>query len=145
MNIKQALKRKNKLVQEIKTEFEKIEEYNSIPEKNNRPYSANLALKRWSELTEELIDLKTTIHMANLLVYDKIFTLSERKNQIKMLKTLDCTEGVPARSKYDNFDLPPRKSEITINERDEFIKSLEDEIEKLQDELDEWNHITKIY
>lgn len=144
MNIKQALKRKNKLVQEIKTEFEKLQEYNSIPDKNHRPYSSKLALENWLELTKELIVLKTKIHLANVIVYDKIFKLSELKNQIKLLKTLDCTQGVPLRSRYDVSDLPSRKTEITINERDDLIKQWEEEIEIIQDELDEWNYTTKI-
>ena len=37
MNIKQALKRKNKLVGEIAQEFKKVSQYNSIEEKNERP------------------------------------------------------------------------------------------------------------
>lgn len=144
MNIKQALKRKNKLVQEIKTEFEKVEQYNSISETNFRPYSAKRALENWVKLTNELVNVKTNIHLANAPVYPKIFQLSELKNQVKLLKTLDCTEGVPSRSRYDSVDLPSRKAEITVIERDSMIKDMETQIETIQDELDEWNHTTQI-
>jgi len=38
MNIKQALKRKNKLVKEISSEFEKLQKYNSIADGMERVY-----------------------------------------------------------------------------------------------------------
>ena len=93
MNIKQALKKKNKLVGMISEEFNKASQYNVVDEGNARPYSATEAIGRWMELTNELIVLKTQIHKANLPVYDKIFELSELKNQVKHLRSLNCTSG----------------------------------------------------
>ena len=46
MNIKQALKYKNKLASKMNEEFEKANRYNSVEEGNVRPYSAFEALNK---------------------------------------------------------------------------------------------------
>lgn len=143
MNIKQALKRKNKLTQLINEEFLKAAKYNVIEEGNPRPYSSVESIAKWQNLSNELVQLKTKIHKANLPMYEMIFTLSETKNQIKHLRNLDCSSGIS----YNRWD--PEKpiikhSEINIVERDGMIKSLEERIEIIQDELDKWNHNTLI-
>jgi hypothetical protein len=144
MNIKQALKRKNKLVKEINDTFKIVMTYNSVSEGNERPYSPKESLEVWKNLNNELIELKTGIHRANAPVYDKIFKLGELKNQIKHLNSIDCTSGVPPRSRYDNSDSPARVAEISIIERDKLVKDLEKEIDNIQDFLDDWNFKTTI-
>lgn len=144
MNIKQALKRKTKLVKEINDAFGNVLAYNSVSEGTERPYSPRVSLELWKKLNDELIELKTSIHRANVPVYDKIFRLSELKNQIKLLKGLDCTAGIPPRSRYDVTDGPARTTEITVVERDDLIKAYEKEIDTIQDFLDEWNFKTII-
>ena len=144
MNIKQALKRKTKLVKEINDAFGNVLAYNSVSEGTERPYSPRISLEIWKNLNDELIELKTAIHRANAPVYDKIFKLSELKNQIKLLKGLDCTSGVPPRGRYDMSDSPARVADISVIERDNLIKEYEKEIDTIQDFLDEWNFKTII-
>lgn len=145
MNIKQALKKKNKLVGLIHEEFYRASQYNVIDEGNPRPYSATEAIGKWMQLTNELIVLKTAIHKANLPVYDKIFEMSELKNQVKSLKSLNCASGKVSTSRWGSESEPVIKhAEINIVERDSMIKNLESRIETLQDELDQWNHNTLI-
>ena len=144
MNIKQALKKKNKLVGLINEEFYKASQYNVVEEGNNRPYSATEAIGKWMQLTNDLIVLKTQIHKANLPVYDKIFELSELKNQVKHLKTLNCTSGKVNGGRWGEGEPVIKHAEINIVEKDEMVKNLEARIESLQDELDQWNHNTTI-
>ena len=144
MNIKQALKRKNKLVKEINDTFRIVMAYNSVSEDNERPYSTKESLELWNKLNNELIELKTAIHRANAPVYNKIFKLSELKNQIKHLNSIDCTTGVPPRNRYDSVVASARVAEITIIERDGMVKQIEKEIDEIQDFLDEWNFNTPI-
>lgn len=143
MNIKQALKRKNKLTQLINEEFLKAARYNVVEEGNPRPYSATESIAKWQDLSNELVELKTKIHKANEPVYKLIFTLSELKNQIKHLRSLDCTSGV-SHNRWDSEKPIVKHSEINIVERDSMVKSLEERIESIQDELDKWNHNTSI-
>jgi hypothetical protein len=144
MNIKQALKKKNKLVGLISEEFSKASQYNVVDEGNPRPYSATEAIGKWMQLTNELIVLKTAIHKANVPVYDKIFELSELKNQLKHLRSLNCASGKVAGGRWGEGDPVVKHAEINIVERDGMIKNLEARIEALQDQLDQWNHTTLV-
>lgn len=145
MNIKQALKRKNKLAGLMNEEFAKANKYNSVEEGNPRPYSAVKSLDNWMALIDELVDLKTRIHTANTPVFEKIFRLAELKSQIKNLKSLDCTAGKHTEGgRWGNNESVIRHSEVTVTERDLIIKDLEAQIEHIQEELDTHNHNTKI-
>lgn len=144
MNIKTALKKKNKLAGMIAEEFQKISTYNSIIEGNTRPYSIKGTLGNWQRYSLNLVELKALIHRANMPVFDKIFLLSELKGQIKQLRSLSCESG-----KIDNpYRSTPtdtvKTSEITIVEKELLIKDLEEKIDKIQEELDEFNYKTEI-
>jgi len=144
MNIKQALKRKNKLVVLIQQEYAKMISYNSYEAGTVRPYSAVEAMGKWNGYINELIDLKTAIHRANRPVYDKIFRLSELKSQVKQLRSLNCTEG-KERNMYSRETEPILKTaEIGLLKRDEMVSVMEAEIEDIQEKLDVYNAITEI-
>jgi hypothetical protein len=144
MNIKQALKYKKKLASKINEEFNKMSRYNSVESGVNRVYSPRESLAKWKELTNELIELKTKIHLANAKVYEKIFRMSELKSQLSSLKGMDCTEG-KFTDRYGMGNNPIIKvTEIGLLEKDQMIAEMELEIEKLQEELDEHNATTTI-
>ncbi len=144
MNIKQALKKKNKLVGLINDEFYKASQYNVVDEGNPRPYSATEAIGKWMQLSNDLIVLKTAIHKANAPVYSKIFELSELKNQVKMLKGLNCASGKVAGGRWGEGEPVVKHAEINVVEKDNMVKNLEARIDQIQDELDQWNHTTLI-
>ena len=143
MTIKQALKEKNRLIKAIEDEFKKVYAYNSIDEGNVRPYSTVDALSNIMTLEEGLIDLKTQIHRANIGVYDKIFRLSELKSLAKKLNQIDCSEGKVS-DRYSRTEPSIKTAELSIVERDVRVKSIEEEIERLQEELDTHNATTSI-
>jgi hypothetical protein len=143
MNIKQALKRKNKIVGLMSEEWSKVSQYNVTDEGNPRPYSAVESMAKWFELSEELIKLKTKIHLANGPKYDLIFRLAETKNQAKYLKSLNCQSG-KVQTRWDSDNHVIKHAEINILERDKMVKDMETRIEFIQDELDQWNHNTII-
>jgi len=144
MNVKKALKKKNKLVGMMAEEFFKASQYNVVDEGNPRPYSAVESIKKWMELSNELILLKTKIHEANSPIYYKIFELSELKSQVKLLKGLNCVSGKVSSGKWGDGELVVKHAELNIIERDGMIKTIESKIEYLQEELDQWNHNTLI-
>jgi len=143
MNIKQALKKKNVLVNEIKQEFVKANTYNSVEVGNKRAYSSRTALQSYLDKTNELIALKTAIHIANAPVYDKIFRLSELKSVVKYLNALNCQEG-KEQNRYGTVEPRILEVEMDIVERDTMVKAFEAEIDKLQDELDFHNATTEL-
>ena len=144
MNIKQALKRKNKLVGLMKEQLMRAYSYNSITVGGERSYSAREALDNWNKLSEELIDLKSRLQRANLEVYPKIFLLAELKSRVAALNRLDCRSGKQDPPRYSDEMVPTRVAEIGIVERDEMIKRLESRIEELQEELDQYNASTQL-
>jgi len=72
MNVKQALKAKNKLTTQIKSLYDIAKSHNSIEEGNLRRYSVNGVLNEAEELTKELVDLKVKIHQINIAQKDQM-------------------------------------------------------------------------
>ena len=142
MNIKQALKEKNKLVAEIKELYDTAKKTNSIEVGNPRRFSVEGSLKEAESKTKQLVELKTKIHKANLSVYEKIFRMSEMKNRIKELKAISTEEGkVNQRygSTVENKEVELNAAQIKV-----MVKELESEIEKIQDDLDVHNATTQL-
>lgn len=145
MTVKQALKLKNKLVQELNELQARLQANNTVIEGNQRSYSAKETLSEIYKKVDELNFIKTKIHRANVPVYDKIFLLAELKSLVSKLKMLDCTNGVSddyfsRRSETQII----KNSEISVVERDNETKFLENRIEELQEELDHFNATTVI-
>jgi hypothetical protein len=145
MTVKQALKQKNKLVQELNELTLRLHKNNSVVEGNTRAYSSIETLKEIYSKVDELTAIKTQIHKANVEVYDKIFLLSELKSIVKQLKGLDCSEGV-TEDYYSrrNETQTIKNAEIGEVQRDMEVKFLEARIEELQDELDLHNATTML-
>lgn len=142
MNVKQALKVKNKLVTEMKAAYGILQKYNSIEEGNPRRYSMTDTLKKIKTLQKELVELKTKIHKANQPVYDKIFALAELKGMIKELKKVSTEEG-KVNERYGSV-VSVKEVELNVTDIDSAISILETQIEELQNELDIHNATTQI-
>jgi len=142
MNVSQALKQKNKLIVEIKKQYQIAQKFNSQEEGNVRRYSVQNALDKAVELTMELTDLKTKIHLANAPVYDKIFRMAELKNRIKELRKIPTDEG-KVEARYSSV-VSVKEVEINIAQLDEMVQTLEARIEEIQAELDVHNATTQI-
>jgi hypothetical protein len=144
MTIKQALKQKNKLIKSITENTKLMQQYNSVEVGNKRPYSTTTLYDRISLDMDKLASLKTKIHVANTPVLNKIFEMSELKSLVSSLKKMDCTEGKSNRDRYRLESEVVLTSEISLVERNEMVKELEEKIESIQDELDVYNATTTI-
>lgn len=142
MNVKQALKAKNKLVTDLKANFEILKKYNSIEEGNPRRYSMEETLDKITTLSNELVELKAQIHRANAPVYDKIFALAELKGLVKELKKVPTDEGKQD-SRYGSV-VSVKEVELTIVDVQNKVDILCVKIEELQNELDIHNANTNI-
>jgi hypothetical protein len=143
MKVKQALKYKKKLATKMNQEFVRVNMYNSVEEGTTRVYDVKEAMQNWLKMGEELVELKTKIHLANVPVYGKIFRMSELKSQLSNLKQLDCVDGKHF-DRYGRGEAVIKTAEISVLERDEMVLKIEEEIERLQEELDEHNATTSI-
>jgi hypothetical protein len=143
MKVKQALKYKKKLATKMNQEFVRVNMYNSVEEGTTRVYDVKEAMQNWLKMGEELVELKTKIHLANAPVYGKIFRMSELKSQLSNLRQLDCVDGKHF-DRYGRGEAIIKTAEISVLERDEMVLKIEEEIERLQEELDEHNATTSI-
>jgi hypothetical protein len=142
MNVKQALKAKNKLVADLKAQYQILQKYNSIEEGNPRRYSMSDTLDKIQTLSNDLVELKAKIHKANQPVYNKIFQLSELKGQIKELKKVPTDEGKQT-ERYGSV-VSVKEVELTIVNINSIVENLEEIVEELQNELDIHNATTQI-
>ena len=144
MNIKQALKEKNKLAKKVTDLMDRTNRNNSMDEGAVRSYDPKESLKQALQMVDDLVNLKTKMHMANAEVYDKIFRMSEYKSLVKYLKTLNCSQGTIITSRYGDSTARQMTTVITEVERDALVEKYETLIDNLQTELDTHNATTQI-
>jgi hypothetical protein len=140
MNIKQALKEKNKLAKKVTDLMDRTNRNNSMDEGAVRSYDPKESLEQALQMVDDLVNLKTKMHMANAEVYDKIFRMSE----YKYLKTLNCSQGTIVTSRYGDSTARQMTTVITEVERDALVEKYETLIDNLQTELDTHNATTQI-
>jgi hypothetical protein len=142
MTIKQALKEKNRLTTEIKELYAIAQRSNSIEKGNPRRYNVSITLEKAGELSQQLVDLKVRIHTANVGVFNKIFKLSELKNTVAQIKSISTDEGKVT----EGYRTIESFKEVEMDEitKKKLVKTLETQINILQDELDIHNITTTI-
>ena len=141
MNLTKALKHKKKLVKQIDEMYIRFSKFNST-EKGSVGYDAGEAFENWINLTDQLVDLKTKIHIANVGIASKIFKLGELKNMATKLRNVSTQEGTIKDRYSDNIN------EYTVHmnlfAKDSKIKEIEEKIENLQEEIEAYNALTMI-
>jgi hypothetical protein len=142
MYIREALKQKNLLIQDINELMSLIEENNSIIVGNKRLFKISELLEEVDSKILELSNLKTKIQKANIQIYSKIFLISELKLKISSLKRISTRSGIQAAS----YGSQVQELEVELNQKDvrNLIKESENKIINLQQEIEEYNSITEI-
>lgn len=144
MNVAQALKKKARLLKEINDKWQIIRSNNSIISGNSRKYNIKMEMESVVKLVEELVELKTRIHLANSKIYDKIFLMSELKATLRSVESIPTTEGTVDTGRYGSTSNTFYEVDLDEIQKREWIKKLNDKIDELQDELDYHNATTKI-
>lgn len=145
MTVKQALKEKNKLTKQISVLVSRIQKFNSVEEGSKRTYDPREDMDKLKETINDLVNLKTKIHLANSQVYDKIFQLSEYKGLVKYLRVINCSEGLTTENhRFGETKSTYKTVVIGEVEMDNLITYYESEIEKIQEVLDTHNATTHI-
>jgi hypothetical protein len=141
ISLAKALKLKNRLAGRLAKLDTDLKTYNSVHEGAEKLDVPGLYEARRA-LVAHLVDLKLAVSRANEPVQRSIFELAERKALIALLSGLNTrngtvTEGYPATPATYVAHL--RKADV-----DREVQRLEAEIDKLQDQLDAFNHQTLI-
>lgn len=142
MTIAKALKLKNRLIKEITDLTNLATTHNSTEVDNEFRYNVRELLTKLESKMDELVELKTKIHTANLPVYDKIFRMAELKGRIASIRRMDTSEG----KTMERFGTGAmvKKVQMNVAEKDEYVTNIQNEIDNLQDELDAFNATTSI-
>jgi hypothetical protein len=144
MNLTKALKHKKKLVKQADEFYSRFSNYNSSEVGTTPSYKPEEMFEGWLKKTDELVSLKAKIHQANIPIAEKIFRLGEIKNIISRMRGLDTKEG-KVRDRYStNDNAIEYRAYMNLFNKDLLIKNYEEELEKLQEEIEAFNAITKI-
>jgi len=145
MNLTKALKHKKKLVKQADEMFNRFQRYNSQNKENvDKGYSPEEAFNSWIELTQDLIELKTKIHNANIKIAEKIFRLGELKNLVSRIRVVDTKSGLVKEHRHPDVAPIEYVAYMDLFAKDDQISKWEGEIEQLQEEIEAFNAITKI-
>lgn len=143
MNISQALKEKNKKAANLSKLITRVAESNIIVAGVERTYSSKVVLDEAKLELGALVKLKAAIHAASAPVREKIFRLSELKGLSKSLAYINTSVHVD-RNRTTGDEISRNIPEITAIEHEAILKEWSDEIDKIQEELDAFNHTTSI-
>jgi hypothetical protein len=155
ISLAQALKQKNRLAGEVARLRQIVERENSRRESKPARADVRKVYDQSVAMSRQLATLKGAIAAANAGVvaggqgiYGKLNLQAELRGLIVFLKTLDSKEGEEVeRVGFLSRDEASRTvyvAEIKRDEIDRNITAYQVEIERLQDEVDEFNAATRI-
>lgn len=146
MKLSKALKVKNRLVGELNR-------LNGILRRENARRSDSVSKvdrqETWGdalEVSERLGVIKAQIAEANVPIYSKLERMTELKSRIAFIESLDKREGeeVSFIGRDQEKMVYTWDSFINQEEADRLVAELQEEIEALQDEVDDFNAVTTI-
>jgi len=145
MTLAKALKHKNRVAKRISQISNDIRDNNSILAIND-PEVDVLGLDEMRKtLTGYLVALKTAIHRASDKVRDKIFESAELRVTIQFYRSLETQHGKREAHRFSSGnEFVEHKAVIRKEAVDRIVAGLEDDIDKIQDQLDEFNAMNTI-
>ena len=142
MNLTKALKQKKKLIKKADEFYSRFSNSNSFETDQEQTYDPQIMYNSWLSTTQELVNLKTKIQIANQPIAHKIFELGELKNLVSRMKKVDTKTGLFRRGYSEE------KSEYSCwmdqIQKDQLISNWEEKIDALQEEIEAFNALTKI-
>ena len=150
ITIAKALNLKNKLVGEKDRLFRLASANNSRLETAKTNYDVASLFVEFEKTVVKLTAVKAAISTANAMVYDKIYRIAELKSMAANIKTIntdesDCEDQVYNRTTQEMEKKITKRIVVIKNiDIDKKISEIEAEIEKFQDELSAFNHLTQI-
>lgn len=146
MKLYKALKKRARLKGEINDLSRRLHKCNCELEGNEYREKFDTLFTEYCQKVTELTNLKVRIMKANVDggAFLKVTKLGELKDQLSLFQSLEVKEGKVARSGYANTDVLTYKSQVGTTKKISEVKRLTAEVEKLTDELDEFNATTDL-
>lgn len=145
MTLAKALKHKNRVAQRLARISDDIRANNSILSVNEQEVDIKALDRMRLEVMNHLVALKTAIHRASDKVRDKIFLLAELKGSVRFYQSIDTQHGKRQSNRYGSGDeFVEHKAVIRREDVDRLVAELEEKIDNIQDQLDEFNSTVRI-
>jgi hypothetical protein len=141
MTLAKALKQKNRLAQKISKLQQEIQRENSVQIDDPRKIKVEDLMVELKETVLQLIKLKIVIFIASAPMRENILTLSELKSEIVFLQGISTREGKISEYGDTVVEYSAAFDKLYIRDR---VGQCENEIDKIQDELDTFNHTTTV-
>jgi len=141
ITLARALKLKNRLAGRLAKLDSDFENYNSLPAGTDRPDLKVLYAER-NTLVARLIELKVALNVANQPMQRTIFELGEAKSLVALLTKTSTKHGKVVEGYHGTeieYTAQFRKGDV-----DREVRRLEVVIDRLQEQLDAFNHRTLI-
>ena len=146
MNLSQALKKKNRLAGEIVRQQSILNRENARRSDSNSTVDRNNVWTKILTLSEELGSIKGKISTANIGIYPMLERMAELKSRISYISMLPKRDDV----EVCLYGRDQEKTEYIWNsyidqvKADSMISFLQEEINKMQDSVDTYNHNTEV-
>ena len=144
VTIARALKEKNRIAGRLAKAREQVGKENSCDKKVPRGIDVVETFAQSKVLRDRLIAVKSAIAIANQPIVAKIIELDEVKSEIAYLNGLNVKEGVFVESNYGSRVESEIDAVIRTPQVLEEIAVLQARADRLQDDLDEFNAMTKV-
>ncbi len=139
MTLAKALKKKNRLAQKIARLHKEIQTENSVRADDPRKIKVEDLMEALNNTVEELIKIKIAIFVASTPVRENILRLGELKTKIQFIRGVNTTEGKVSNYGDDEVEYTVVYDKIWTRNT---IENCEKYIDSLQEELDQFNHLT---
>ncbi len=140
MNLRKALKEKNKVAGNLNHLFHRMRENNITEDGQSRPYNSKEVLREINQEIDQLVELKVKLQLANTPILNDIYRVAELKVLIRQLRYMECNDSRKISSGIITYHI----ATIKADERDQLIKSLEEEIESIHERIDAFNFRTSL-
>lgn len=143
ITLAKALKVKNRLAGRLAKVQTDIQTYNSVPEGQAGQVDVRALMKSREELVEALVTIKTAINEANREIQRGIYDLAEKKGAAEFLAHVSTRHGLQP---PDYHSTTPVMYVATLKkaEVDALVAALEKEMDRVQDQLDQFNHSRQV-
>lgn len=142
ISLAKALKLKNRLAGRLSQVVSDIQTYNSVLEEQVGKIDVKGLLEKRNALSQAMVELKIALYKGNTGIQRELYTLAEKKGEIDFYRMLNTRDG-SERHGYQNTSVT-WVATVKKTEVDAFVKQLETEVDSLQDQIDSYNHSTKI-
>ena len=144
MKLAKALKLKNKLLKEYNVTLSRTISSNCYDVDTQKVYNSAVLLQEAILQRDRYVTLKAAIHSTSEPIRKKIFELGELKSFLSKFESLTTREGIVKDSNYNGTTVKTYAADISEQSKQEIIKSLEESIENIQEEIDSFNATTDL-